>query len=173
MNLEIELGLAEPPAGYAIPRDIAEAQKAVAAASVVAERQQTSELQKAFDQDLFLDAFKDLGTIRAAALKVGVSNTIVRAWRKDPAFAAKFDDANTQYTEKLERIVFDRAESGKSDILLMFALKKRDPAYRENFKMEHSGEVAIRVIRYDEPQAPVPALPKPPAQNIIEAQVAS
>lgn len=149
-ELEVELGLAEP-------RDLTPSEK----------RELEQGIDAAAKREAFLDAYRKTGTIKAACDLIGLSRARVAVWRKqDPEFSLAFDTAVTEYTEHLERIVHQRAED-KSDILLMFALKKRDPSYRENFKMEHSGEVAIRVIRYDEPTSAPVAAPK----EIIDAQV--
>lgn len=149
-ELEVEIGLAEP-------RDLTPTEK----------RELEQGIDAAAKREAFLDAYRRTGTIKAACELTQLTRSRVAIWRKDdPEFALAFDTAVVEYTEHLERIVHQRAED-KSDILLMFALKKRDPSYRENFKMEHSGEVAIRVIRYDDP-APAPAAPP---KKIIDAQV--
>lgn len=112
-------------------------------------------------QTNFLQAYAACGTIQKACAETKISRDRVSRWKKtDLAFQTAFDLADSKYTEKLEEILDRQVE--KNPILLMFALKKRDPSYRENFKMEHSGEVAIRVVRYDE-------TPETPPTKTIEA----
>jgi hypothetical protein len=110
-------------------------------------------------QTEFLAAYARYGTIERACAETNVSRDRVRRWRKsDTAFQTNFDLADARYTERLEDLLDKQVE--KNPILLMFALKKRNPAYRENYKMDVSGEVTIRVIRYDETALPSTTPPK-------------
>lgn len=128
-------------------------------------------------QDAFLVAYRTLGTIKEACAVTHVSRQAVHRWRKDDAhFLEAFDQADIEFTEHLESIVLDRAKN-KSDILLMFALKKRVPAYRENFKVEHSGDVAVRIIRYDDPTLDIEDSTSIPAElvapSVVESSIVS
>jgi hypothetical protein len=119
-------------------------------------------------QEDFLMMYRRSGTIRSACKLARLRREVVDNWRSnDKIFREKVQRAELEYTEYLERIAFQRAES-KSDLLLMFTLKKRDPSYRENFKMEHSGEVALRVVRYDGATPDNAALPAPPTVGAID-----
>lgn len=114
-------------------------------------------------QSEFLTAYARFGTIERACAETRISRDRVRHWRKsDAAFQTNFELADARYTERLEDLLDKQVE--KNPILLMFALKKRNPAYRENYKMDVSGEVTIRVIRYDEPALP----PSPPPKQVID-----
>lgn len=123
-------------------------------------------------QRAFLDALRQCGTVKEACEATGVSRDTVSRWKKDDKeFVVAYDDANDDFTESLEKVAFERAKD-KSDLLLMFTLKKREPAYRDNFKMEHTGEVSIKLVRYDEPAKPAaPALPVEASKPVIEAKV--
>jgi hypothetical protein len=117
----------------------------------------------------FLKAYAEHGTVYKACQAANVRRKDVLKWKADDArLQQRFEDAEKQFTEKLENIAHERAAE-KSDLLLMFTLKKRDPSYRENFKMEHSGDVSVKVIRYDTPEYANLAMDAPKAY--IEGEV--
>lgn len=93
--------------------------------------------------DEFLAHFLEIGTITGAAKATGVDRrTVQLARQRDEEFALKLADAEEQFTEKLERVAYTRAVDG-SDRLVEFLLKARRPdRYRENVKIEHSGQIA-------------------------------
>ena len=88
---------------------------------------------KAHKKQQFLDAFSRMKTIWAASRAVGVSRNTIINWRKlDPEFRAAFEVADVECTEQLETVAHDRALKGKSDQLLIFLLKSRNPdKYKE------------------------------------------
>lgn len=117
----------------------------------------------------FLKAYAEHGTLFKACSVAGVRRKDILKWKaEDARLQQRYEDAEKQFTEKLENIAHERAAE-KSDLLLMFTLKKRDPSYRENFKMEHSGDVAIKVIRYDSPE--YASLPDSAPPAYIEGEV--
>lgn len=94
----------------------------------------------------FLEAYSKIGTIRGACEAVGCNRQTILNWRNDDQkFAAAFDTADVEFTEALVSIVHQRAAQG-SDNLLMFAVKKRDPSFRENMKVEHSGKMTLEQL---------------------------
>lgn len=72
-----------------------------------------------------------------AAKAAGIDPRHIYAYRaKYPEFAALWEEAKAEYKEGLEKLLDERINDdtrGKmADILLMFALKKLDPAYKDN-----------------------------------------
>jgi hypothetical protein len=67
-----------------------------------------------------------------AVARAGLSYTQYLKWKKeDDVFRADVEVAKGLGTNCLEDVATSRAKR-KSDILLMFLLKKRDPSYRDN-----------------------------------------
>lgn len=109
-------------------------------------------------QAAFLAAFKKCGTQSRAASRIGISRETVRIWRNtDENFEKQYQDADLNITGMLEDSAMDDAlgelneKSGRYEggdpITRMFLLKARNPEkYRENFKLEHSGEVVSRIV---------------------------
>lgn len=93
--------------------------------------------------DEFLANFLEIGTVTGAAKATGVDRRTVQVARqRDEEFALKMADIEEQFTEKLEKVAYARAVDG-SDRLVEFLLKARRPdRYRENVKIEHSGQIA-------------------------------
>lgn len=98
-------------------------------------------------QDAFIEAYRKIGTIRAACDAIGINRAIVLRWRDGDVqgFRQRFEDADLDFTEALEAVAHNRAVNG-SDNLLMFTLKKRKPEYRENMKIEHSGKMTLEQL---------------------------
>lgn len=99
-------------------------------------------------QPQFLKLFGVSLNIVASAHGAGIDRqTVYRARRNDPEFAAAMDDAREEAIERLEAQAYQRA--GKmSDTLLIFLLKAHKPAiYRENVQQQVSGHVEIIVKR--------------------------
>jgi hypothetical protein len=92
--------------------------------------------RKDYKKKQFLEAFAKLKTIWAAAKSVNIDRQRVYNWRKtDPEFEAAYQVADCEATERLETVAHARAESGKSDQLLIFLLKARDPEkYKERIQ---------------------------------------
>lgn len=113
-------------------------------------------------QEKFIQAYLKEGTIFHACIKSGIGRSAYYDWIKDPGFKALFDEAYQCYTEILEREADRRAREGLdipvgfyqgvsntkvkeySDTLLIFRLKRRDPAYRDRVDIEHSGEIGVK-----------------------------
>jgi hypothetical protein len=83
-----------------------------------------------------LDILREGGTIKEACDAVHMSRSTLHEWRTDdPEFAAEVEAAIEDGTDVLAGIARDRAKE-KSDLLLMFILKKRDPSYRDNHQVQ-------------------------------------
>jgi len=82
-------------------------------------------------RDKFLEALADTGQVNSACAVAGIVKATAYNWRKsDKEFAAKWSEAIDQSTSELEDEAISRAMD-KSDNLLMFLLKSRDPKYRD------------------------------------------
>lgn len=90
----------------------------------------------------FLKALLELGTVTAACDAAGIGRrTVYQERQRDEEFAIAWADVEAASTDQLEAEAHRRAVNG-SDTLLIFLLKSRKPEiYRENVKVEHSGEV--------------------------------
>lgn len=93
-------------------------------------------------KDAFIQAYAELGTITHAARQAGIARKTVYRWQQaDEDFALAMHDCREQVTDTLEREAIRRATDG-SDTLLIFMLKANRPdKYRENVKIEHSGQI--------------------------------
>lgn len=95
----------------------------------------------------FLRAVAEGSSVLAASRKAGRNPRTFYRWRdEDEAFADRWREADLLGTERLAGEVRDRAldrQDDKSHLLLMFELKRRDPAYRDSHQVEinHSGTV--------------------------------
>lgn len=106
----------------------------------------------------FLNAFRRLGNVSAAATESGVNRTNVYRWLDDDeTFTVAFREAEVEAVDFMEREAWRRAVEGTrkpvyqggelvghvqeySDTLMIFLLKARDPAkYREKHQHELSG----------------------------------
>lgn len=114
--------------------------------------------QRARDRELFLVELSTHGVVTFAAAVVGISRTTAYEWRnQDKAFAAAWDAAIEESTDRLEYEAVRRAVDGcdrpvfyqgekcgdvreYSDTLMVLLLKARRPAaYREQRQVELSG----------------------------------
>lgn len=85
------------------------------------------------------------GTMIGEAIEAaGITRQSLSRWRKtDDEFERRFLDAIETSTELLEGAAYERAISGKSDLLLMFLMKARKPdIYREKQVVQHTHQVA-------------------------------
>lgn len=83
----------------------------------------------------FLAAYQTSGKITDSADELGISRDTYYDWlATDPDFTAAIDSIHEWWTAKLRGRVLERSE--KSDLLLMFEMKRRDPAYKDNWKIE-------------------------------------
>lgn len=117
----------------------------------------------------FLNAISELGTLSAAAKAVNIDRKSHYLWLEtDEEYAERWEDAQEQYTEKLEREAGRRAVEGQdvgvyfqgqkvgvekrpSDILLMFLLKARKPIYRDRTEITgaNGGPLTVQAMRPD------------------------
>ena len=115
----------------------------------------------------FLDRLRKSGSVTAAARTARVTRQAAYDMRaKDPAFAAAWDDAIEQALDDVEEAVHRRAKS-KSDGLAMFLLRSRRPeVYGDKSKLEHIGDITVRVVYEDDDRGdhdPAPQAPPCPA----------
>lgn len=90
---------------------------------------------------IWLEAFKDKGTVTAACEVARVSRSTVYDARTDDSFATAWDAIEHMTTEDLEQEAIRRAKDG-SDTLLIFMLKSRKPeTYRERYEVKHEGKI--------------------------------
>jgi hypothetical protein len=100
-------------------------------------------------------------TLLQSAVLAQISQSMLKNWRhRDPEFLAASNEAYDEGTEQFSAEVKRRAIEGWnepvyyqgqqvghvrkfSDALLMFELKKRNPAYRDKVDMQHSGGIDI------------------------------
>jgi|ETNmetMinimDraft_4_1059912.scaffolds.fasta_scaffold09265_1 hypothetical protein len=82
-------------------------------------------------RDKFLKALADTGLVNSACEIAGIDKKTAYNWRNsDEDFAAAWAEAIDKSTSLLEDEATRRAMD-KSDNLLMFMLKSRDPKYRD------------------------------------------
>lgn len=93
-------------------------------------------------QRRFLEAFAETGMVSQACRIAGINrSTAYRARQRNESFALAWADVEERTTEELEQVARQRAVDG-SDTLMIFLLKARRPeTYRENVKIEHSGQI--------------------------------
>jgi hypothetical protein len=87
------------------------------------------------------------GTVTAAARSIAMSRRNAYFVRDaDPEFAAAWDDAWEEGTERLEQVAIERGME-KSDVLLIFMLKGRKPdTYRDNASVKLSGDPDAPIV---------------------------
>ncbi len=96
----------------------------------------------------FLRLYKKLGGKALAARAIGVDRDSVWKWEQtDAEFRELVVEAEEADTEEMEKMMRKRA-MGKSDLLMMFALKKRRPEYRDSSKVEMTGSLTVNVVSY-------------------------
>ena len=80
---------------------------------------------------VFIEAFREDGTIYHAALSARVNRCTVYRWlERDKAFAQALEDSKEDVYDKAETSAYKRAMAGDS-ILLMFYLKAHRPKFRD------------------------------------------
>ena len=99
-------------------------------------------------QDRFVEIFAMSLNVALAAQGAGVTRmSAYRERKRNPEFAAAWEDAREAAAERLEATAFERAKS-VSDTLLIFLLKSHKPErYRESVQQTHNGQVEIIVKR--------------------------
>ncbi len=127
--------------------------------------------QTVLDKKHFLIQFAKTGNISATCDALGISRWAIyeRWFETDEEFKALFKKAELQYLDKLTAEC-DRRALDKSDILLMFRMKKLDPSYRETGA---NINVSIQEVKRIEVRLSLPELPGPTNQTgqIIEGQI--
>ena len=133
--------------------------------------------QTVYNQKKWLLAFTQNGKIRGSCEQTGVKEmTIYKDWFKDPEFQEYFKIAELAHlnrmAEEADRRGIDGVDKGiywqgervatekqYSDNLLMFRMKKLDPAYRDsnqvdvNLKTENVKTIVIKLVkRQDAPE---------------------
>ena len=99
-------------------------------------------------KDIALVEYAETGNQKSAALKASVvARTLIREMGRDAAFKDAMEEAKAEYCAGLEKVLNDRVKLGntnKSDLLLMFLMKKHIPEYREKF--EHRVDANVTII---------------------------
>jgi hypothetical protein len=94
---------------------------------------------RAAERGRFLKSLAAGNTASRAAEDTGRGlSTFYRHRDIDDSFAAAWLAAEKQGTQALEQVAIGRAKD-QSDTLLMFLLKRRDPAYRDSARVEVTG----------------------------------
>ena len=109
----------------------------------------------------FLEAFAETGIMRAACEAVGVSRATIWHWQEhDADFGAAYQQARALADDALRKEIHRRGVEGiekpvfwkgqqvatvreYSDTLLIFQAKARMPEYRDQSKIEHTGELVL------------------------------
>lgn len=93
-------------------------------------------------RSVFIDAYKDRGTVKDACLIAGISRqTAYRHRLEDPEFAEEWDSVQHDIVVVLEASALQRAEEG-SERMIEFLLKANRPQkYRDTLKID--GKLAI------------------------------
>lgn len=109
--------------------------------------------KRAHKKAAFLRAYRKLGGKQTASEAIGLDRNTVWEWeQEDEKFRADVLAVEELDTEDLEKVARARAKK-KSDLLMMFILKKRKPEYRDSVKLEHSGKLSIADLVVDDPDA--------------------
>ena len=91
----------------------------------------------------FLQALQAGKSIAAAARAATIGRRTAYDWRdRDPAFAARWDEAYETGTDALEDLALKGAEQG-SERLLLALLKARRPDRYQRTQIEHSGTLEV------------------------------
>ncbi|WP_250533966.1 terminase [Caballeronia sp. AZ10_KS36] len=124
----------------------------------------------------FLAVLSQTANVSAAAEAIGVARQTVYQWREnDSEFASAWAKAEMLGVEGMKDEVNRRAFAGfdepvfyqgamcgsvrkYSDTLAMFLIKARDPAYRDNSKVELSGRLALNEMSDEDIRAELSAI---------------
>lgn len=105
-------------------------------------RTRTSEKKAAF-----LAALRERGSVMHAAESAGIGRRTAYDWRDaDPEFAAAWEDALEDSTERLEESMFERAMKGDTTAAIFLLKGRRPEVYRERMQFEHQGRVGLEII---------------------------
>lgn len=94
---------------------------------------------------MFLAALLAGETVTKACQTAGISRRLAYYWKaEDEEFAGEWEEAQARGSEQFEDELRERAldrNDPRSHTLLMFLLKKLDPAFKESSKLEVSTKV--------------------------------
>jgi hypothetical protein len=108
-------------------------------------------------QAAYLEVYARIGREREACERVGVGHsTVWRERQRNEDFALAFNAAHARYVESLRKEIHRRAVEGWDEpqfyqgevvghvrrfdtALLIFETKRHDPAYRDSYRVEHTG----------------------------------
>ena len=126
------------------------------------------------NQERFLRAFEVHGRLYLAAEAAEISINTVESWQKldRHGFQKRLMAAQQKCTERWEQVMDQRLQNPEgnrgSDPLLMFKLKKLDPAYRDNYVVIDPGLGIKLLARLNDVVRS--ALPSP-EEPVVDAQV--
>ena len=94
-----------------------------------------------------MEFFGRIGTDVGAARAAGISRYAVMDWKKnDPVFKKAYDEANLEFTDRIETVIHDKAVAGDLGACI-FLLRSRAPhKYTERFKHEVEFAQIERII---------------------------
>ena len=64
-------------------------------------------------QSLFLNCYREVGTVRGSCEAMGIDESTVYRWRDDDSFQDKFQLAKRSFADKLENLALNRVEQQK------------------------------------------------------------
>jgi hypothetical protein len=106
-------------------------------------RQRRNGRKTADAETRYLDALRDGKSIAAAARAAGIGRRTAYDWRdRDAVFAARWDEAFDEGTDRLEDLALAGAEQG-SERLLLALLKARRPERYQRMQVEHTGSLEV------------------------------
>lgn len=98
-------------------------------------------------QEQFLEGLIEFGTIRAGCRAAEVDRPTYYRWiEQDPDFKAAVEYTFEDHADDLEQEAYRRAKE-KSDLLLMFAIKRFRPAFRDNYKGAEGGKAGDEAMK--------------------------
>lgn len=101
-------------------------------------------------QGWFLQGYLESGTVTGGCRYAGISRFTYYRWlAEDPEFKEAAEKIPEMIADDLEEVAVERAKE-KSDLLLIFTLKRFRPEYRDNFKPEGGGKVEEEASARDE-----------------------
>lgn len=104
-------------------------------------------------RNLFFRTLRQVGTLAATCEVLGLRSVEVRKLLiTDQAFSETYQSVLQDTKELLEAEVLRRAMNG-SDVLLMFALKKLDPSYKEQYQAPSSTTINVKTYVGFDPDA--------------------
>jgi len=107
------------------------------------------------EQDAFIAAYAEEGTILGGCEVSGVPRRTVYNWKEEPDFAAAMVKAEEAFAEKLEKEALWRATNreratASSDKMLSMLLRANKPdKYVERFQVENRGDLSV-VVSFDD-----------------------